>query len=104
MIITKKLITPNAIVTVRNLSVLSCKEFRLGKESFITNTKYLHRSNLPNIPLNAFRPVEIKRNICSIESLFSDSYLAGEWKLKLGSINEKRDNIEAKYRESGVKQ
>jgi len=104
MMITRKLITPNAIVTVRNLSVLSCKEFRLGKESFITNTKYLYPSNLPNIRLNALWPVELKRNICYMESLFSDFYLEEEWKLKLGNINEMRDNIEAKYRKSGVKQ
>ena len=104
MNITKKLITPNAILAVRNLSVLSFKELRCGEESCITNTKYLQRSNLPNIRNNAFRPVELKRNFCSKESLFSDSYVSEEWRQRLGNVNEMRDSIQAKFGESGIKQ
>ena len=103
MHITKKLITPNVLVAVRNLSVLSCKELRFDEESCITNTKYLHRSNLPNIRNNAFRPVELKRNFCSIESLFSDSYVSEQWRQKLGNVNEIRDSIQSKFGESGIK-
>ena len=104
MHITKKLITPNAIVAVRNLSVLSTKEFRFGEKSCITNIKYSRRSNLSNIRFNTFRSVELKRNFCSMESLFSDAYVSEEWRQRLGNVNEMRDSIQAKFGESGIKQ
>ena len=97
-------ITPNEIMVVRNLSVLSRKELRPDLEKYATNRKRLHCLDISIFHLNALHPFNSKRNIYNAEHLATKFYfVANKKRLKIVNVNAFRHRIEEWFGSSGIK-
>ena len=94
-----------AVAGTRNLSILTQGDYKAVNGLYINGIKNLSvRSNIPTFQMDAPRFLDFKRNICNIDS-FTKNFNESSHRKRVGNlenVSEIRENIEAKFRESGI--